>query len=64
MFSKLKNYLISVVEESKEIVLPNRTKLGYDSATVVVFLVCTGLAVAAIDGGFTKLFQLVLERLG
>lgn len=64
MFLKLKNYLKSVIEESKKIVWPNKKKLIYDSATVVAFLVGTGLAITVIDGGFTKLFQLVLERLG
>lgn len=64
MISKVKNYFISVVEESKKIVWPNKTKLVYDSATVIVFLIATGFIVAAIDGGFTKLFEIALERLG
>ncbi|PIT97569.1 preprotein translocase subunit SecE [Candidatus Berkelbacteria bacterium CG10_big_fil_rev_8_21_14_0_10_41_12] len=63
MLKFLKEYFQSVIAESRKIVWPNRDVLLRDSATVVVFLVVSGLIVAAVDGFFTKLFEYALSKI-
>jgi len=51
---RIKEYVQSVIQETKAIVFPPRRRVAVDSSIVVAALIVGGVVVGLVDAGFGK----------
>lgn len=64
MVTRIKDWFISIIAETKAITWPSRARIINDSTVVVASLVVGGAILAVIDYGFLELFKAAINKIG